>query len=68
MRSSDYFVVPSMVDKYMIIKENAQPVPQLEFNQEKVFYKADLQPVSSRMGWIDVSRMVKDGEIPVKTT
>lgn len=68
MKLSDYYVVPSMIDKYKILKEGAQPIPDLLFNEEKVYRKRDLIRVASRMGWIDFNRMVKEGENPVKTT
>lgn len=68
MRVSEYYVTPSLVDKYMILKEGAMPIPGLEFHEEKVYYKKDLERIASRMGWIDYFRMVKLGEIPLKTT
>ncbi len=35
---------------------------------EKVYWKDDLIPVCSRMGWIDFSRIVRDGEQALKRT
>lgn len=68
MRASEFFVVPSLVDKYMVLKDDAEPIPGLEFREEKVYSKKNLVKVASRMGWIDQYRMVKYGEQPVKIT
>ena len=29
MKMSEYYVVPSLIDKYKILKEDAQPIPDL---------------------------------------
>lgn len=59
MRLSEYFVVPSLIEKYMVLRDDAKPIPGLEFKEEKVYSKRDLVKVASRMGWIDQYRMVK---------
>ena len=68
MKTSEYYVVPSLIEKYKILKEDAKPIPNLEFHEEKVYRKRDLIRVASKMGWIDLWRMVKEDEEPIKIT
>lgn len=44
------------------------PVPNIEFNEEKVYLRRDIIAVTSKVHWIDRGRKVKAGEIPVKKT
>ena len=68
MKMSELFVTPSLVEKYMYLPETAKEIEGRDFHEEKVYLKKDLIKVCSRMGWIDNSRMVKEGEVPVKVT
>jgi hypothetical protein len=68
MMTSPYFMVPSQLPKYCILDPAAQPVPDIEFNQERVYLRRDTIAVTSRLFWIDRGRKVKPGEAPVKTT
>ena len=36
--------------------------------EEKVYLRRNLVPVTSKMVWIDRSRKVKNGQMPVKKT
>jgi len=60
MLVSEYFIIPSLLPQYCIIDPKAIPLEQ-EFNEEKVFLKKDLIAVTSRNGWVDKGRRVKQG-------
>lgn len=46
--------------QYSILDPKAIPIDK-EFNEEKVYLKRDLIPVTSKMVWIDRGRRVKPG-------
>ena len=68
MNTSAYFVVPSLLPKYCILSSTASPLPDIEFNQERVYLRKDILAVTSKLYWIDRGRKVKAGEVPVKKT
>lgn len=64
---SDYFAVPSLLPQYCILDPKSKPIGN-EFNDEKVYLKKDIVPVTSRMVWIDMNRRVRPNEVPIKKT
>lgn len=67
MRDSETFIVPSMIDKFYMLKESAQPT-EMMFKEEQVFLRRDLMILHSKYAWVDVGRMVKEDEQPTKAT
>ncbi len=68
MLASTYFVVPSQLPQYCILDPLAAPLPNIAFNEEKVYLRRDVIAVTSKVHWIDRGRKVKKGELPVKKT
>ena len=57
--TSPFFVVQSLLPKYCILDVNAKPLPDKEFNDEKVYLRRDVVAVTSRLMWVDRGRRVK---------
>lgn len=67
MRVSETFIIPSMIDKFYMLKSTAKPT-EMMFNEEQVFLRKDLMILHSKYAWVDVGRMVKEDEQPTKST
>ena len=61
MLASNYFVIPSQIPKYYILGPKAEFIPEIEFNEEKVYLRRDMVAVTSKLCWIDRGRKVKPG-------
>ena len=68
MLSSPYFCISSQLAKYRILDQTAIPIPDVEFNEERVYLRKDIIAVTSRLFWVDRGRMVKPDEQAVKKT
>lgn len=68
MKMSDLYVTPSLISKFHVLKESAEPFPDLRFREELVFRKADLVHLHSKYGWVDVGRMVREDASAVRVT